>query len=38
MKKLVSYLSIAAMILAACACNKQDQPDREQRTASGQQL
>ena len=27
MKKLVSYLSIAAMILAACACNKQDQPD-----------
>ena len=27
MKKLVSYLSIAAMILVACACNKQDQPD-----------
>ena len=27
MKKLVSYLSIAAMILVAGACNKQDQPD-----------
>ena len=29
MKKLVSYLSIAAMILVAGACNKQDQPDDE---------
>ena len=29
MKELVSYLSIAAMILVACACNKQDQPDDE---------
>ena len=27
MKQLVSYLSVAAMILVACACNKQDQPD-----------
>ena len=27
MKKLVSYLSIAAMILVTCACNKQEQPD-----------
>ena len=27
MKQLVSYLSIAAMILVAGACNKQDQPD-----------
>ena len=26
MKQLVSYLSIAAMILVAGACNKQDQP------------
>jgi len=29
MKKLVSYLSIAAMLLAAGACNKQDQPAEE---------
>ena len=29
MKELVSYLSIAAMILVACACNKQDQPDED---------
>ena len=27
MKKLVSYIAIAAMILVAGACNKQDQPD-----------
>lgn len=27
MKQLVSYLSVAAMILVACACHKQDQPD-----------
>ena len=29
MKKLVSYLSIAAMILVAGACNKQEQPDED---------
>jgi Flp pilus assembly protein TadD len=38
MKKFISIISVAAMILVAGACNKQDQPDREQRTASGQQL
>ena len=29
MKKLVSYIAIAAMILVAGACNKQEQPDED---------
>ncbi|MBO7574958.1 MAG: hypothetical protein J6S99_04005 [Bacteroidales bacterium] len=38
MRKLVSLFAIAAMILVACACNKQDQPDEGAKVSDLQYL